>query len=74
MKAALAILLEPGDPFVGGLTGYAKPFSQFGDGKVVLGEVLEDSLSLFVHGNTFPRHGHYLLVRKSVIHILRICT
>ena len=40
---------------------------------VVQGVIFEGSLSLFVHDDTIPRHGHYLLVRESVIHILKIC-
>jgi len=54
VKAIVTILLESVDPFMGGLSGDAETFCQFGYGVVFQIVVFEESLSLFSHGNTFP--------------------
>ena len=64
MNAALAGLLEPGNPLVGGLPSNAEAFGQHADGVVVQPIVFEEPLSLFSHGNTFPRHRRYLPLRN----------
>ena len=64
MIAILAILLETIDPPVCGVSGNSKPLSKIGNGVVVQLVVFEESLSLFAHGNTFPRHGPHLLLEK----------
>lgn len=55
--AALTILLEAVEPLLGCLSGYAKAFCQFSNGGLVQLVVLEESLSLSRHDNTFPGHG-----------------
>jgi hypothetical protein len=72
LKAVVTIPLEAIDPLIGCLPGNEKTLCQFGYGVVVQLIVLEGSLSLFTHGNTFPRHGLHLLHETSVTHVFRI--
>ena len=64
VKLGLAVLLEPIDPLMGGLAGYAEAFGELANGVIVQLLVFEESLSLFAHGNTFPGHGHLLYSGK----------
>ena len=73
VKATVTKLLESIDLLMGCLPRDAKPISQFGNGVVDQLIVFDESLSLFTHGNTFPRHGLHLLYVESVTHVLRIC-
>ena len=57
IKAALAVLLEPVDLLKGCGSGDPKPFGEFGYRVVVQLVVLEESLSLFAHGDTYPGQG-----------------
>ena len=53
VKSSLAMLLEPVDPPVCGVSGNPKPLSKIGNGVVIEKVILEDALSLFDHVNTF---------------------
>jgi hypothetical protein len=70
MITILTILLEAVDPLIGFLPGDAETFCQLRYGGLVQSVVFEESLSLFRHGNTFPRHGLHLLHQVSVTHVL----
>src|SRR3972149_3275693 len=70
--AGAAVLLEAGDPLVGGLPGDAEAIGQIGEGVTAELEVLEEAISLFAHGNTFPGHGQPPSPGGSVTHVLRI--
>jgi hypothetical protein len=62
--AVLPMVFEPVDPLMGCLPRDLKPFSQLRDGVVVQPVLFEQPFPLLAHGNTFPRHGRYLPLRK----------
>jgi hypothetical protein len=73
IKATVTILFEVFDPLIGCLPGDARAFSKFGYGGLIQLIIFDESLSLFRHGNTFPRHVFHLLHEISVTHVFGIC-
>jgi hypothetical protein len=65
MKTFVTIPLEWMDPLVGYLPVDAETLFQFGYGGFVQSVAFEESLSLFLHGNTIPRLGLHLLHGKK---------
>ena len=53
----LAVFFVAIDPLVSCGSGDLEPFSKFADGVVAQLKVIEESLSLFGHGDTSPGHG-----------------
>jgi hypothetical protein len=53
----LAVIMVTFDPLVGCLSRDAVSLGQLRYGVIVQLMIAEEVLSLFAHGNTFPRHG-----------------
>jgi hypothetical protein len=61
------VLLETVNSLVGGLPGDAVPVSQVCLRVVVQLSVIEELVSLLVHGNTLPGHGRHPPLFKEVL-------